>query len=282
MRTPRLHFGLLVESRYLEQLQPSGLISALQARGHDVTVSDPDNVPCVASGQPWLDGVDVVVARGRSLALLCLLASAEIAGLQTINRRAAIGGVLNKAEMALTLEANNVPTPRTYYGSIECLADIIPRYPIVLKPVFGDNAEGLRVVHTGEEFMKLEWNEPVALAQEYIANDGYDLKLYGIGSEVWAVRKPSPLTGLGCTSMHSQNRHGREAEMLTPSQELIDLGRRCGELFGLELYGVDCLLTPNGPTVIEVNDFPNYSALSDASEMLADHVVWLAGRELWI
>ena len=282
MRTPQLNFGLIVESRYSEQLQPSGLISALQARGHNVTVGDPDNVPCVASGQTWFDGVDVVVARGRNLAMLCLLASAEIAGLQTINRRAAIGAVLNKAEMALTLEANNVPTPPTYYGSIDRLADLIPRYPIVLKPVFGDNAEGLRVVHTGDELMKLEWDEPVALAQEYIANDGYDIKLYGIGSEVWAVRKPSPLAGLGYPGMPFQNGHGQEAEILSPSQELIDLGRRSGQLFGLELYGVDCLLTPNGPTVIEVNDFPNYSALSDASERLADYVSGRAGQELWI
>ena len=74
--------------------------------------------------------------------------------------------MLNKAEMASTLEANNVPTPRTHNRSIECLADIIPHYPFILKPVFGDIAEGLRVVQTGEELMKLEWDEPMTLAQE--------------------------------------------------------------------------------------------------------------------
>ncbi len=57
------------------------------------------------------------------------------------------------------------------------------------------------------------------------------------------------------------------------SQELVDLARRCRELFGLELYGVDCILTPDGPTVIEINEFPNYTAVPNADKRLADYVI---------
>jgi ribosomal protein S6--L-glutamate ligase len=103
----------------------------------------------------------------------------------------------------------------------------------------------------------------MVLAQQYIKGDGYDLKLYAVGDEVWAVRKPSPL---------SDFQQG-EAEPVPISQELVDLGRRCGELFGLELYGVDCILTPDGPTVIEINDFPNYTAVPNAEERLADYII---------
>jgi ribosomal protein S6--L-glutamate ligase len=52
-----------------------------------------------------------------------------------------------------------------------------------------------------------------------------------------------------------------------------ELGLRCGELFGLELWGVDCVETPDGPVVIEVNEFPNYTAVPAADERLADHVL---------
>jgi hypothetical protein len=43
VKTPQLHIGVLVERRYLEQLQPAGLISAIRERGHTVTVVDSDN-----------------------------------------------------------------------------------------------------------------------------------------------------------------------------------------------------------------------------------------------
>jgi glutathione synthase/RimK-type ligase-like ATP-grasp enzyme len=51
------------------------------------------------------------------------------------------------------------------------------------------------------------------------------------------------------------------------------LALRCGRLFGLELFGVDCVEGPGGPLVIEVNEFPNYTGVPRADELLADHVV---------
>jgi ribosomal protein S6--L-glutamate ligase len=143
------------------------------------------------------------------------------------------------------------------------LAEHVPSYPLVLKPVFGDNGRGLKVVQTAEELLQLEWEEPMVLAQQYIPSDGYDLKLYAIGDAIWAVRKPSPLADL---------QQGK-AEPVLISQELVALGRQCGELFGLELYGVDCILTPDGPVVIEINEFANYTGVPNANERLAHYVI---------
>jgi ribosomal protein S6--L-glutamate ligase len=269
VKTPRLHIGVLVEKRYLEQLQPNGLITAVRERGHTVTVVDPDNALYEAAEGAFMDGFDLVVVRGRSLNVLCLVAVAETAGLWTVNSLSAIRGVLNKAQMGFKLTANRIPTPPTYFGTIQYLAGYVTSYPLVLKPVFGDNGRGLKVVQTAEELLQLGWEEPTVLAQQYILGDGYDLKLYAIGDEVWAVRKPSPLSDL----------QQEEAELVPISQELVDLGRRCGELFGLELYGVDCILTPDGPTVIEINEFPNYTAVPNANELLADYVIQRA-REM--
>jgi glutathione synthase/RimK-type ligase-like ATP-grasp enzyme len=118
----------------------------------------------------------------------------------------------------------------------------------------------------------VEWPEPVALAQRFIPNDGNDLKLYCIGDEVWAVRKPSPLI----LTSNSGNNDGRgraaKAELVPLTKELEKLGRRLGRLFGLELYGVDCVESPEGPLVIEVNEFPNYTGVPDANLLLAEYV----------
>jgi ribosomal protein S6--L-glutamate ligase len=268
VKTPQLHIGVLVERRYLEQRQPAGLITAIRERGHTVTVVDPDNTLDETGEGAFMDGFDLVVVRGRSLNVLCLTAVAETAGLRTVNRLSAIRGVLNKAEMGLKLTTNRIPTPPTYFDTIQYLAEHVPSYPLVLKPVFGDNGRGLKVVQTVEELLQLGWEEPMVLAQQYIPSDGYDLKLYGVGDAVWGVRKPSPLSGF----------QQGEAEPVPISPELVALGRQCGELFGLELYGVDCILTPDGPTVIEINEFPNYTAVPNANERLAHYVIQQTGE----
>lgn len=278
----RPRIGILGERRYLVQAQPAGMSAALQARGYDVTLIEPEATSHEIGDYDWLHGIDLIVSRGRSWPLLSLLALGEARAMPTINRRAAIAAVHNKAEMAVTLVAGGVPTPRTFFGRVERLASRIPAtsYPLVLKPIFGDNCRGLRIVLTPDELTGLEWPEPMALAQSYLPGDGYDLKLYGIGDEFWAVRRPSPLGRLETTPFGVTAGHDQNAELLPLTPALRALGRRCGALFGLELYGVDCIETPDGPVVIEVNEFPNYTGVPSADERLADYVVWRAGQRM--
>ncbi|MEP6476500.1 MAG: ATP-grasp domain-containing protein [Actinomycetota bacterium] len=223
-----------------------------------------------AAGTPsWTEGIDMVLARGRSEQLLACLAVAEALGVATLNTSVAIRSVRDKRSMTRVLEAGKIPTPATYLAPIRRLVHMIrlADYPIILKPIFGDNARGLRIVRTPADLAKLAWSEPVALAQSFLPSDGYDLKLYGIGSRVWAVRKRSPLL----TVTGGRERIvGGEPVPLTP--ELEALARRCASAFDLDLYGVDCLPTDRGPVVLEVNDFPNYSGVPDASDRLATYV----------
>jgi glutathione synthase/RimK-type ligase-like ATP-grasp enzyme len=263
--------GVLVEQRYLSHAQPAGMVAALRARGHDVFTIDPEAIAAEAGDPDWLYDIDLVVGRGRSLALLCLLTWAESCGARTINRRAAIAAVHNKAEMAVRLAAEGLPTPKTFLGHPGELAATVPRdsYPLILKPSFGDNCQGLELVEGPGELASLSWPEPLVLAQEFLPTDGNDLKLYVVGGEVWAVRKPSPLT----------DRNGAP-ELIAQTPELTQLARRCGDLFGLELYGVDCLETEAGTVVVEVNEFPNYTGVPDADDTLADYVLARAEAEV--
>jgi glutathione synthase/RimK-type ligase-like ATP-grasp enzyme len=87
---------------------------------------------------------------------------------------------------------------------------------------------------------------------------------------VWAVRKASPLL--------DRDWRRSSAEIVPLDARLRALAFACGRPFGLALYGVDCVLGPEGPAVIEVNDFPNYSGIPEADEVLADLVVAWASR----
>jgi ribosomal protein S6--L-glutamate ligase len=269
-----LHLGLVVEERYLSQSQPSGLRAALQARGHRVTLIDPQAAAYLMGDDRWLEGLELVVGRGRSWGLLCLLAWAEARGKLTINRKAAIAAVHNKAEMTIGLAASHLPLPRTFFGSLKSLEREITEdcYPLILKPIFGDNCRGLVVVKTRAELARIDWPEPVALAQSYLPTDGYDLKLYGIGDEIWAVRKPSPFNPRSASE-------GSKSGLVALTPALEELGRRCGRLFGLELFGVDCIETSDGPLVIEINDYPNYTSVPEADERLADYIIRRARQE---
>jgi ribosomal protein S6--L-glutamate ligase len=268
-RDAETDIGVLVEKRYLLQGQPGGLIAALHDAGRSVLVLDPDAL-CLELGDPsWLAGLGVVIARGRSDELLSLLRVAELHRVPTVSRAAAVAGVRDKASMAAALRAAGIPTPRTYFGAPARLADALPSsaFPVIAKPVFGDNCRGLALAGGPAELASLTWEEPVALVQEYVASDGVDLKLYGIGTEVTGVRKAS----LFQVALSGRPAPPPELVELTPA--LADLGRRCGALFGLELWGVDCLITATGPQVIEVNEFPNYTLVPEADAYIAEVVM---------
>lgn len=268
-----LRIGLLVENRYLSQLQPRGMMDALRRRGHSVEPIDPEAAAYRVGDDTWLEGVDAIVSRGRSLALQVLVRWAEARGRLTINRRDAIAAVYNKAEMMLSLAFAGIPTPSTFLGTIHELKAKIPpsSYPIILKPVFGDNCRGLRIVESASELSRVEWHEPLAMAQTFLANDGFDLKLYGIGKDVWPVRKPSCLAGSTSAGLEAPAAEAAGPVPLTPAMKALAL--RCAEIFGLELYGVDCVETADGPVVIEVNDFPNYTGIPGIDGKLADYVI---------
>jgi ribosomal protein S6--L-glutamate ligase len=174
--------------------------------------------------------------------------------------------------MGAAFESAGIPVPATFTGPLEELAGTIPapRYPLILKPVFGDNAGGLRVISTPGDLAATRWPESPALVQSYLPGDGVDLKLYGIGPRVWAVRKPSPFTPCSTPGTH----------LVALDDGLEHLARTCAGLFGLTVYGVDCLPTPTGPVVIEINDFPNFTAVPDADDCLAGHVLAAPDRHL--
>lgn len=257
-----LHCGVLAEARYLRQPQPRGMARALAALGHRVTLFDTSCALLDLENPHWLAGLDLLVARGRSADLLARLSVAEAAGVTTLNRRQAIAAVADKAHMSTQLHAAGIPTPPTWIGALEQVLREIPReaYPLILKPVFGDNCRGIRVVDTPQALDAVAWSEPCVIAQRLLPNHGYDVKLYAVGERIWAVRKPSPLRGDTAPAVPLP---------LPPAWR--KLARRCGELFGLQLFGVDCIETNGALQVIEVNDFPNYTGVPEADFILARH-----------
>src|SRR3712207_3584302 len=107
----RLRVSVLVEDRYLAQAEPTGATAPLRDAGHDVDVVVADrHAADLAEPEP----VDVLLARGRSSALVSLLRAAEAAGIPVANPASAIWAVVDKAGMGAALAAAGVPVPHSW------------------------------------------------------------------------------------------------------------------------------------------------------------------------
>jgi ribosomal protein S6--L-glutamate ligase len=260
--------GILLERRYRGHAQPAGVAAELRARGHRVVLIDPAHDVVDVAEPAWCEGLDVLLCRGRSAAVLALLGVAHRQGVACVNSPDAIAAVLNKAHAGAILAAAGIAVPPTFLGSTRELAAIpaaVP--PLILKPICGDNATGLRVVWSRPALRVLDWPEGVALAQRFVPTDGTDLKLYVAGDRVWAVRRRSPIDSRDGSPVTGPVLPG-DPVPVTPA--LAALARRCGEVTGLELFGVDCADGPDGPVVLEVNDYPNYTGVPGADAAIAD------------
>jgi ribosomal protein S6--L-glutamate ligase len=267
------HLAVIADRRYLTQTMPGALIDALIHRGvptevvcadecrFDPTsgvVETPDHVI-------HLTDYDGVVARTRHGLGLVMLAYAEAHGLPVMNSYAATERIRNKAEMAVRLSRAGLQAAFTVLAPDVASLRGVPRerFPLILKPTFGDNSRGLVLVREPGELMEIDWREELVLVQSYLPNDGYDLKLYVCGDDVFAVRKPSPFNDDPTAT----------AYRVRADADMVDLARRCGAAFGLGIYGVDTIETPQGLVVIEVNEFPNFSGLEEVPERLAEYVL---------
>jgi ribosomal protein S6--L-glutamate ligase len=259
---------ILTDRRYLQQRMPRALVDWFERHGHAVRLVVADNgsqVSLLAPGEGavsvWADLAphDLVIVRSRHSFALALLKEAESRGASTVVSWGAIQRVRNKVRAALTLKEYGLPTPETYVARrpVDLTQVRRSQFPLLLKPFQGDNAQGIRVVRTPEELALVDWHEPIVLAQRYVDAGNVDVKLYAAGKRVWAVRRPSPLT----------NGNGRPV-LERVDETLSRLARSCAAAFDLPLLGVDVVEGPDGPLIVDVNEFPNYTGIVEAPEVI--------------
>jgi ribosomal protein S6--L-glutamate ligase len=247
---------------------PAALVPQLERVHVPVSLVSANDVVVPVGVDPWAELApgDVVVARTRNRFGLALLQAAGRPAVTVLPTWEAVAHVRNKARALQTLAACGIPMPHTVLVESPASLRRLPEraFPLLLKPHLGDNASGIVLVRHPLELDDLAWPDALVVAQEYVDCGSVDLKLYGIGERLWAVRRPSPLVGSQLPPSPP------ERVELTP--ELERLARACGEAFELQLYGVDVLVSPGGPLVVDVNEFPNYTGVEEAPLAIADLV----------
>ena len=155
-----------------------------------------------------------------------------------------------------------VPTPQSWVtGNFELLEDLVQRAPLIVKPHRGHRGTGIRIVDDRDGLAALPRTDEPMLIQEYLPGAGEDVKLYVVGEQVFAVRKPF--------SAQSFTVPGRPSAV---SAELREIALRCGEALGLGLYGLDMVESSRGPVVVDVNYFPGYKGVPDIAPVIAEYI----------
>jgi aminoglycoside phosphotransferase (APT) family kinase protein len=194
---------------------------------------------------------ELYLLKAHSPQVMALARVAESRGGTVVNSATATELCQDRVRMAERARSVGLPFPDTYHlvrlsGLGAWLAgSAAPDLPLVVKSrasrrpdlvIRLDRAACLRS-------LEVDWGDEAVVVQEFIAGDGWDYKLWVIGSRVFAGMRRSPLdTGAPATT-----------RLLDPRRlpaDWLDLVQTVGDAFGLQIYGVDLLDTAHGPLIV--------------------------------
>ncbi len=203
-----------------------------------------------------------ILKSGTDLAL-SLAGSLHAAGANLLNPYPTAVLMRDKIVTTSVLRHAGVPVPETYVTARpEQLAPLLEQGPLVLKPYRGSQGRGVRVLWDAEELDKLPGDGTPLLVQRYYEPQGRDRKIYCIGREIFGVKRVWPARTYG----------EKLGEPFTITNELHDITIQCGAALGIDLFGIDIIITGGRPLVVDASSFPGFKGVPDAALRLADYL----------
>ena len=200
-------------------------------------------------------------------------------GAVVANRIDALLAAQDKLRTSWLLRRAGVPTPRAAAAqsareagaALEALGDA------VVKPFAGSLGDGLVRVQAGRRgrrvvLRRVERDGAVYL-QEYVDHPGRDVRLFVVGGRVAGAMERVAPPGEWRTNVEL----GARVRPIRPDGGLQRIAVRAARALGLDWAGVDVVLGPGGPTVLEVNGNPSWVGIleatgEDMAEPIAEHV----------
>ncbi|MFE6872351.1 RimK family alpha-L-glutamate ligase [Kitasatospora sp. NPDC057692] len=266
-----MRIGLITSAPDHPLLAAAGAL--LTARGHRVEALDP------AAAAPPGPPADVYLLKARTPAALALARSLEERGVPVVNPAAATELCQDRTAMAELARRAGLPfaPTRTADGPAALLAaaeagDLA--LPLVVK---SRQSRRHDLVARADDLARLralaeQWPGEPVVAQPYLPSTGWDQKLWVVDGRLFCTRRRSELADPG----HDGPPHGAggpgTASGFGPDDlpaERARIALRVGEVFGLDVYGVDLLDGPDEPVVVDVNAFPGVRGQAGAPEALA-------------
>jgi ribosomal protein S6--L-glutamate ligase len=248
---------------------PSGRFSVLvpemeerlRELGCEVEVIDPDAGP-VDLGAVRTDA-DLYILKSGTEAALSFAGVLHARGARVVNPYPVAAACRDKIVQTHVLAEAGVPVPQSWM-TVDPMS-LLPQLeegPLILKDPRGSQGRGLEIVHDRDGLAALPVGTPW-LAMRYYRPEGEDLKLYRIGDEVFGVERIFP------AKTYAQ-KLGRPYAV---SGDLRDTVLRCGDAFGISVYGVDVIRSRGRLWVVDMSSFPGFKGVPAAGRRIVDHVV---------
>jgi RimK family alpha-L-glutamate ligase len=295
----RLHIGLVVCSMDWHARRLTRAFAALGATSSPVMLtacgiatSNPSGLAIDGFGAGLPDAILVRDMAGGTFEAVTLrlgiLHAAREAGVLVWNDARAIERCVDKSMTSFLLARAGLPTPPTWaVESRDAAADVVAREgarsPLVLKPLFGSQGRGLRLVRTPDDLPEPDAVRGVYYLQRFsgVERDGFrDFRLLVSGGRVIAAmarHSPGWITNV---------KQGGRPVAVAATEDMRDLAVRAAAAVGAAFAGVDVLYDGDGRlTVLEVNSMPAWSGLQkvtpfDIAGALAADLIAAAGERL--
>jgi len=202
-------------------------------------------------------------------------------GILVWNDARAIERCVDKSTTSFLLARAGIPTPPTWttesHGSaVEIVRREAAHGPLVLKPLFGSQGRGLRLIRDAGELPQPEAVKGVYYLQRFMGVDREGFRdfrlLVSRGRVVAAMARHAP------TWITNVKRGGKPVAAVV-DDHVRRLAVQAAAAVGAAFAGVDLLFGPDGhPTVLEVNSMPAWSGLQkiapvDIADALAADLV---------
>jgi tetrahydromethanopterin:alpha-L-glutamate ligase len=189
-------------------------------------------------------------------------------GVVVWNDARAIERCVDKSMTSFLLARAGVPTPPTWTTeSAEAARTLVareaPRGPLVLKPLFGAQGKGLRLIRGSDDLPDPEAVAGVYYLQRFqplATQDFRDYRLFILRNRVVAAMMRRASTWI------TNVKQGGEPVAIAPDPKMKRLAVAAANAVGAVIAGVDVLVGIDGaPTVLEVNSMPAWSGLQKVS-----------------
>lgn len=206
---------------------------------------------------------DLYILRSKTPLSISIAGALTQSGASVLNTYRSTNLARDKVASTAILAAAGVPVPPSYTtGRAALFLPLLERETLWVKPYRGSRGMGIRRLSRPEPpDVPEECLDPYGLPLPFFVQEEFPsgpevIKTYVVGDRVWAAerspdktRRPFPLPdGV------------RRAALM------------CGAALGLELYGVDFLLSGDRFAAVDINPFPQYKGVPEAPKALADHI----------
>jgi ribosomal protein S6--L-glutamate ligase len=253
--TPR-HPVIAVALQKLSNRHTVRLLDVRNLSGEQAIEQEQANIPA-----------DLYLLKSHAPQALEVAQYLEGQGRQVVNSWASSVACQDRVLMTERMEKAHLPWPHTeFFPSLGYLlgqSDLLEKlaFPLIIKSHYSHRGDLVGKVDSAEELKALapQWSQEPIVLQEFAAGDGWDIKLWVIDEEIFAARRRTPL------DPHASKEDIVINELPT---EWVQIIQAIGKTFDLHLYGVDLLMTAQGPIIIDVNSFPGFRGVPGADDAL--------------